>query len=63
MSKREQIVQEIAHLPEPDLDRLLAFLQYLKRDHSERMEPALAAESALAKDWLSGEEDAAWADL
>jgi len=25
--------------------------------------PALLAESALAKDWLTPEEDAAWADL
>jgi len=63
VSKQEQLAQEITQLPEPDLDRLLAYLRFLKQDHGERMEPTLAAESALAKDWLSEDEDEARADL
>ena len=51
MSKRELI------------SRLLAFLHSLAVAREEAVVPAMAAESSLAKDWLSPEEDAAWAGL
>ena len=63
MSKRELIVRELDRLPEQDLDKLLAFLRALEEAHDEIAVPTLAAESALAKDWLTPEEDAAWANL
>jgi hypothetical protein len=63
MSKRELIARELDHVPEQDLDRLLAYLRSLKEAHAETSLPALAAESSLAKDWLTPEEDAAWANL
>jgi hypothetical protein len=63
MSKRGLIVQELEHLPEQDLDRQLTFLRLLADGHAEASVPMMASESALAKDWLSPEEDAAWADL
>ena len=63
MSKRELISQELNNLPEQDLDQLLAFLRVLKETHADGEMPALAAESALAKDWLTPEEDEAWANL
>ena len=63
MSKRELIVRELETLPEPDLDRLLAVLSSLRETRSDAMSLALASESALAKDWLTPEEDAAWASL
>jgi hypothetical protein len=63
MSKRELIARELGLLSEPDLDRLLAFLRTLAEDRAEATDPAMAAETALAKDWLSPEEDAAWASL
>jgi hypothetical protein len=63
MSKRELITAEIGRLSEQDLDRLLAFIRTLSEEHAERTLPRLAAESALAKDWLTPEEDAAWAHL
>jgi hypothetical protein len=63
VSTRERIVRELDDLPEQDLDKLLGFLVSLKQSNIETVMPALAAESALAKDWLSPEEDAAWADL
>lgn len=59
MSKRELIVQALDGMPEQDLDKLLGFLHLLKETHVEAAAPALAAESALAKDWLTPEEDAA----
>jgi hypothetical protein len=63
MSKRELIAQELGRLSDQDLDRLLAFLRTMEEDHAEAALPAMAAQSALAKDWLSPEEDAAWASL
>ena len=63
MSKRERIVRELDRLPERDLDRLLALLSALREAHNSASLPALAAESSLAKDWLTPEEDAAWASL
>ena len=63
MSKRELIARELDRLPEQDLDRLMAFLRSLKESHADGALPTLAAESALAKDWLTPEEDEAWANL
>jgi hypothetical protein len=63
MSKRELIARELDRLPEQDLDRLLVFVGSLKEAHADAAMPALAAESALAKDWLAPEEDAASANL
>jgi hypothetical protein len=63
VSKREVIADELRQLPDQDLDKLLAFLRSLKESHAENAVPTLAAESALAKDWLTPEEDAAWAGL
>ena len=63
MSKREIIVRELEVLPERDLDALLAFVRLLREGHAEAALPLNAAESALAKDWLTPEEDLAWADL
>ncbi|MGC4053430.1 MAG: hypothetical protein QM757_29365 [Paludibaculum sp.] len=63
MSTREVIARELEQLPEQDLNKLLAFLRSLKDAHAENTVPTLAAESALAKDWLTPEEDSAWANL
>lgn len=63
MSTREVIVHELERLPEQDLGKLLAFLRSLKEAHAENAVPTLVAESALAKDWLTPEEDEAWASL
>ena len=57
------IAQELERLSEQDLDRLMAFLRSLADAHAEAAIPAAAAESSLAKDWLTPEEDAAWASL
>ena len=63
MSKRELIAHELERLPEQDHDRLLAFVRSLKEAHGTPALPRLAAETALAKDWLTPEEDVAWANL
>jgi hypothetical protein len=63
MSKRELIAQALDRVREQDLDRLLAFLRSLQESHAETAMPRLAAESSLAKDWSTPEEDAAWSNL
>jgi hypothetical protein len=63
MSKQELIARELDQMREQDLDKLLAFLRSLKEAHAETAVPTLAAESSLAKDWLTPEEDSAWANL
>jgi hypothetical protein len=50
-------------MPEHDLDKLLAYMRSLKEPHAERAMPMLTAQSSLAKEWLTPEEDAAWASL
>jgi hypothetical protein len=63
MSKKEIIVRELESVPEKDFDALLGFIYSLKSGNAEDAAPALLAESSLIKDWLSPEEEAAWADL
>jgi hypothetical protein len=63
MSKREIIVRELDHIAEADLDKLLTFVRALKEAHGDSEMATLCAEGALAKDWLTPEEDSAWADL
>ncbi|MGA2154570.1 MAG: DUF2281 domain-containing protein [Bryobacteraceae bacterium] len=63
MGTRELITRELDRMPEQDLHKLLAFLRSLNDAHAETAMPALAAESSLARDWQTPEEDAAWANL
>jgi hypothetical protein len=63
MSKRELIALELERLPDHDLDKMLALVRSLTEVYSEAFEPAMVAESSLFKDWLTPEEDAAWANL
>ena len=55
--------QEVNSLSDSDFNRLQEFLKSLGEEHLEASLPAAVAESALRKDWLSPEEDAAWANL
>ena len=63
MSKREMVVRELDQIAEQDLDKLMEFLQALKETHPRAAIRTPSAESSLTKDWLTPEEDAAWANL
>ncbi|OUC12533.1 MAG: DUF2281 domain-containing protein [Alkalinema sp. CACIAM 70d] len=64
MSSKETIFREIEQMPEVLLDDILNFLQSLKAQYLQTApETCLLSESALAKDWLTPEEDEAWQDL
>lgn len=65
MNYKEQVIQEIEHIPEPLLNEVLDFIQFLKYKHlsQKKLETALLSESSLQKDWLTLEEDKAWQHL
>jgi hypothetical protein len=64
MSKKELLISEIEHVPEPILDELLDFIHFLKaKITKERSDTAIASEYSLKKDWLKPEEDEAWQGL
>lgn len=64
MTTQELLLREISTTPEPILAEVYHYLQYLKtRQHDDRFNGLQASHSALAKDWDSPEEDAAWANL
>jgi hypothetical protein len=63
MSKKDIIVRELEGVPEEEFEALLRFIWSLKARTGDAAAPALLAESSLMKDWLSPEEEAAWADL
>jgi len=64
MSKKDLLLNEIEQTPEPLLDEVLDYLRFLKTKLAqERLDTAIASESALKKDWLRPEEDEAWQSL
>ena len=61
MTQREALLKEVEEAPEEVLGEVLDFVRFLKAKHlREQMEAVLLSESALKKDWLRPEEDAAW---
>ncbi len=64
VAKKELILREMEHVPEPLLNEILDFIHFLKtKALNEKLETAIASESSLRKDWLREEEDKAWQDL
>ena len=64
MNAKETLINEIEQIPESLFPEVLIFVQYLKYKHQqEQLETTLLSESALARDWSTPEEDAAWQDL
>ncbi|MBI2863813.1 MAG: DUF2281 domain-containing protein [Chloroflexi bacterium] len=64
MDTKERILREIDKVPEKYLVEILDFIRFLgSKAIEEKMETALASETALGKDWLRPEEDEAWQDL
>ena len=64
MSTKQLIEKEVAALPEELQRQVYDFARFLrvKRD-DESFNGLLLSETALAKDWTTPEEDAAWASL
>ncbi|MDV3002910.1 MAG: hypothetical protein N5P05_004565 (plasmid) [Chroococcopsis gigantea SAG 12.99] len=64
MTIKEQLLQEIDKTPEPLLEQVLDFLQFLQNKHQQnKLEITLLSELSLQKDWLKPEEEEAWQNL
>jgi hypothetical protein len=73
MNSKQQIIEEIEYIPDPLLNEIIDFIQFLKQKHLSEtklelgeintLETALLSESSLAKDWSKAEEDEAWNHL
>ena len=64
MSKKELLINELEHVPEPMFDEVLDFLHFLKsKIVGQGRAVAIASESSLKRDWLRPEEDNAWQSL
>ncbi|MCW5551823.1 MAG: DUF2281 domain-containing protein [Verrucomicrobiae bacterium] len=64
MSMSELIEKEISAMPEPLQREVYDFARFLRhRNEEDVFNGLLLSESALAKDWNTPEEDAAWASL
>ena len=64
MPNKALLIREIETVPEPLLDEVIDFIQFVKaKSIREGIYTAIASESSLSKDWLCAEEDRAWGDL
>jgi hypothetical protein len=64
MSTRELIEKELDSLPESLQREVYDFARFLRlKAEDEQFNGLLLSESALAKDWNTPDEDAAWANL
>ena len=64
MSTQELIVGEIIQLPESLQREVYDFARFLRaKTADDTFDGLLLSESALAKDWDTPEEDAAWSNL
>jgi hypothetical protein len=64
MGKRDLLLKEIEHVPEPLLDEILDFVNFLKEKAVQgKFETSFLSESSLTKDWIKPEEDDAWQNL
>jgi hypothetical protein len=63
VSNRDALRKEIESVPDPLIGEVLDFIAFLKVRRSTKHEEALVSEPLLAKEWLTPEEDKAWANL
>lgn len=64
MNTREMIEKELDGLPESLQREVYDFVRFLRlKAEDEQFNGVLLSESALAKDWNTPDEDAAWASL
>lgn len=64
MTKKQILLSEIRHIPEPFVGEVLDFVHFLKtKTEVEKRDITLASESSLKKDWNSPWEDKAWKNL
>jgi hypothetical protein len=64
MINRSALLKEIDALPPSYVNKVVDFVEYLKKKQLEKIPSTmLLSEAALAKEWDTPEEDKAWANL
>lgn len=63
MTKKDEVIEQIQHLPDTLINEVLEYIRYLKSTKLGGLECGIQSESTLAKDWLSEEEEEAWKGL
>jgi len=63
MIDKNILIREIETLPPHIINEVFIFIGYLKTRNGQMADITLASEQVLAQDWLTPEEEAAWADL
>jgi len=66
MSTKQMLINEIEQLPPQCISEVYDFVSFLKIKQAQEHDDTnihFASENVLARDWLSQEEDAAWASL
>jgi len=63
-AKAQLLMREIESLPADYLEEIMDFIEYIKQKRLNIIpETMLMSEQALARDWNTAKEDAAWANL
>ncbi|MFV1885228.1 MAG: DUF2281 domain-containing protein [Balneola sp.] len=63
MSEKEKLKIEIDKLSDKKAKEVLDYVRFLIKQENEILSSTLVSEPSLAKDWLTSEEDEAWANL
>lgn len=66
IENKKMIQEYLEQLPDKYLNEILEYLHFLEfknRNGNADVSPMLLSENSLAKEWLSPEEDEAWAHL
>ena len=63
VQQRKMLDSLINEIPEESYAKIIDYVLYVKYQAEHKNETLFLCEKSLAKDWLSREEDAAWADL
>jgi hypothetical protein len=64
MTVKVQLLREIESLPADCFEEVIDFIAFIKQRRLKKIpKTMLLSEKALAKDWNTAEEDAAWANL
>ena len=61
--QRKMLYSLINEIPEESYAKIIDYVLYIKYTAEHKNEILYLSEKTLAKDWLSQEEDVAWADL
>ena len=61
MQQKKYITEQLENFPDPLLDQVIDFIEFLKEKQKKlKLQTLKISETSLKKDWLKAEEDEAW---